>query len=110
LHAHTGSPVRPFYGNVGVVVANVVAILIAVGIFGMLERGQGWHAVGVHRVSATWLFCAAGIGLLCILVSGSVFLLIERWQGHSFDNPQNEFLFPSEESLQDLAKASSHFP
>jgi membrane protease YdiL (CAAX protease family) len=110
IEAQSGTPVRSLYRNTGIVAANVLAILVAVVVFGMIEHGQGWNAVGLHRVSGGWTIAAVIVGLLCVILPILVFLAIERWRGRSVSNTQNEFLLPTEESIQAVADASRQFP
>jgi membrane protease YdiL (CAAX protease family) len=93
-HALSGEPVRPLARNLGLVVAHVLAMLIAVGVFGFKEHGLTWGDLGLRPLSPGWFFGALGLSLLCIVLSGALGLLVLRLLDRPLANPQDDFLLP----------------
>src|SRR5262249_43758331 len=56
IQARSGEPVQPIARNLSLVAAQVMAILLAVAVFGLKERGQGWHILGLRPLSTGWLW------------------------------------------------------
>jgi membrane protease YdiL (CAAX protease family) len=97
-HVWRGRPLRALISNLGLVATNVLAILVAVDVFGLRVHGQRWAALGLRPVSAGWLLGSLGLGLVSILVTGAAFALTLRLLGRPLTNPQDEFMLPAEDT------------
>jgi membrane protease YdiL (CAAX protease family) len=110
VHAHRGEPVRPLARNLGVVAAHVLAMLTAVGVFGLKEHGLTWHDLGLRTLSLGWFFGALGLSLFCIVLGGALGLLVLRLLDRPLTNPQDDFLMPPDTDKAEGDTTSSATP
>jgi membrane protease YdiL (CAAX protease family) len=104
VHALSGEPVRPLARNLGLVAAHILAMLIAVGVFGLKAHGLTWSYLGLLPLSLGWFFGALGLSLLCIVLGGALGLLVLRLLDRPLTNPQDDFILPPD---TDKAEAPS---
>jgi membrane protease YdiL (CAAX protease family) len=107
VHAHSGEPVRPLARNLGLVAAHVLAMLVAVGIFGMKEHGLTWDELGLRPLSPGWLLGALALSLGCVGLAGALGVLVLRLQDRPLSNPQDDFLMPADSDRAETDPPSS---
>jgi membrane protease YdiL (CAAX protease family) len=90
-------PIRLLW-NAALVAFNALAILLVIDVFGLRLTGQDWSALGLRPISLVWIAGSIGLGLVGMVLSGAVAALVVRWQGGNWQNPQDGFLSPVEQS------------
>jgi membrane protease YdiL (CAAX protease family) len=87
-------PIHRLTNNLGRSTGEVLALLLAVGVFGLRVRGQGWEALGLVPMSWDWLLLtlAVGLGIGPVLVL-SVLVLYRR-SGTAFQSDQLDYILP----------------
>jgi len=87
-------PFHPLTNNLGNALGEVLAMLLAMGVFGLQVRGQGWDAVGLEPMSATWLLITVGVGLAVGPLLILSVLVSYRRSGTAFQSDQLDYILP----------------
>lgn len=95
LHARAGIVVQRLTRNLGLVAAQVLAMIVAVWAFGLWQHGLRWSVgLNLKPLYGLWLWVALAVGFFVGPLPGIVAVIVMRRTGQRLTSDQIEFLVP----------------
>jgi membrane protease YdiL (CAAX protease family) len=96
VRARGGAVIQRLTKNLGLVVAQVIAMYVAFGVFGLWQHRLGLSAIGLKPIPTPWLIVSLLVGFVVGPLQGLVAVIVTRRAGVKIENPQTEFMAPLE--------------